>query len=409
MKYIKRSIESTLKNRVTNSKCLLLTGARQVGKSTILKKIYDGYSYVSLDDEEQRRQIVEDANLFFKNNKPPIIIDEVQKQPSIFEKIKLLVDESEKRGNFVLSGSQKLHLLKNVSESLAGRISILNLSTLSMRECLNINFDKYFIPTEKYIKEREKKIVKIDDVWDYIHRGMYPELHSTKRNWEDFYSSYVNTYIERDINSLINVDSVVFLKFLIALAARTGEMLNYRNLASSVGVSEPTIKVWVSILERTDIIYLLEAYSPSALTRAIKTPKVYFKDTGLVCYLTKWSSKETLKVSAVNGNLFETFVVSEIIKSFANVGKDYRFNLFYYRGKDKNIYDNEIDLIIEENGVLYPIEIKMTATPKKDSTQAFDILDRIEDKKRGIGVILCQCDKKIYLRDNLIALPIEYI
>lgn len=409
MRYIKRAIEDILVNRVKNAKCLLLTGARQVGKSTILKKIYSKYTYVSFDDEEQRRQIADDVNLFFLNNKPPIIIDEVQKQINIFEKIKLMVDSSDERGNFILSGSQKLHLLKSVSESLSGRISILNLSTLSMRECLDIDFNKHFIPTDEYIDEREKKLKSVEDVWDYIHKGMYPELYSTEREWEDFYTSYVNTYLERDINSIINVDSVVFLKFLIAIAARTGEVLNYRNIANEVGVSEPTIKAWISILERTDIIYLLEPYSTSALSRAIKSPKVYFKDTGLVCYLTKWASKDTVKVSQVNGNIFETFVVSEIIKSFSNEGKDYRFSLFYYRGKDKNKYDNEIDLIIEENGILYPIEIKMSATPKSEMAKANDVLDKIEGKNRGIGVILCQCDKKVYLRDNLIALPIEYI
>lgn len=409
MKYINRLLENNIIKRAKSAKCLLLTGARQVGKSTILKRLFNDYTYVSLDDKEMRMQIVEDVNLFFKNNNPPIIIDEVQKEISIFEKIKLMVDNSDDRGNFILSGSQKLFLLKNISESLAGRVSILNLSTLSLRECLSIDFNKHFVPTEEYIIEREKNIKKIDDIWFYIHKGMYPELYSSDREWEEFYNSYVNTYLERDINSIINVDSVVFLKFLIAMASRTGEILNYRNISQTVGVSEPTIKTWVSILERTDLIYLLEPYSASSLSRAIKSPKIYFKDTGLVCYLTKWSSKDAVKVSQVGGNIFETFVVSEIIKSFANEGKDYRFNLFYYRGKDKNKYDNEIDLIVEENGILYPIEIKMTATPKSEMASTNKILDKISDKRRGMGVVLCQCDKKIYLRNNLLALPIEYI
>ena len=194
------------------------------------------------------------------------------------------------------------------------------------------------------------------------------------------------------------------------MAARTGEILNYTNIASEVGVSEPTIKNWISILERTGIVYLLQPYSASALNRAIKTPKIYFRDTGLACYLTRWLTADALKCSAVAGNMFETFVVSEILKSYTNEGKDYKFNIFYYRGKDKNSsIENEIDLIIEENGVLYPIEIKMSGNPKASMGATNPVLDKITDKSRGIGVILCLIDKKTYLRENLVALPIEYI
>ena len=194
------------------------------------------------------------------------------------------------------------------------------------------------------------------------------------------------------------------------MAARTGEILNYTNIASEVGVSEPTIKNWISILERTGIVYLLQPYSASALNRAIKTPKIYFRDTGLACYLTRWLTADALKCSAVAGNIFETFVVSEILKSYTNEGKDYKFNIFYYRGKDKNSSsENEIDLILEENGVLYPIEIKMSGNPKASMGATNPVLDKITDKSRGLGVILCLIDKKTYLRENLVALPIEYI
>ena len=197
---------------------------------------------------------------------------------------------------------------------------------------------------------------------------------------------------------------------MTAAAARTGEMLNYANIASEVGVSEPTIKSWISVLERTGIVYILQPYSTSVLNRAIKTPKIYFRDTGLACYLTRWLTAEALKNSAVAGNMFETFIVSEILKTYSNEGKDYRFSIFYYRGKDKQASgENEIDLIIQENGVLYPIEIKMTGNPKASMASANQILDKIPDKKRGMGVILCMIDKKTYLRDNLVALPIEYI
>ena len=235
-------------------------------------------------------------------------------------------------------------------------------------------------------------------------------MYDIDRDWQDYYSSYVATYLERDINELITADSLTFTKFMTAAAARTGEMLNYANIASEVGVSEPTIKSWISVLERTGIVYILQPYSASVLNRAIKTPKIYFRDTGLACYLTRWLTAEALKNSAVAGNMFETFIVSEILKTYSNEGKDYRFSIFYYRGKDKKASgENEIDLIIQENGVLYPIEIKMTGNPKASMASANQILDKIPDKKRGMGVILCMIDKKTYLRDNLVALPIEYI
>ena len=300
--------------------------------------------------------------------------------------------------------------MKGVSESLAGRVAIYELLGLSMREIKQIQFNKHFVPTEAYIKERENEIKTYDNIWDLIHKGAYPELYDVERDWQEFYSSYVSTYLERDINELISADSITFTKFLTAVAARTGELLNYANIASDMGVSEPTVKKWISILERTGIVYLLQPYSASALNRAIRTPKIYFRDTGLACYLTRWLTADALKNSAVAGNMFETFVVSEILKSYSNEGRDYRFNIFYYRGKDKNASDeNEIDLIIEENGILYPVEIKMSGNPKAIMGAANPILDKIPDKKRGMGVILCLIDKKTYLRENLLALPIEYV
>ena len=200
------------------------------------------------------------------------------------------------------------------------------------------------------------------------------------------------------------------MKFMSAVAARTGEILNYANIAGSVEVSEPTVKNWISVLERTGIIYLLQPYSAGSLSRAIKAPKVYFRDTGLVCFLTRWTTSETLKNSAVAGNLFETFVVSEILKSYSNEGMDYRFSVYYYRGKDKTrSYENEIDLIIDEDGVLYPVEIKMTGNPKANMAAANTVLDRITEKRRGMGCIVCLADKKTYLRESLVALPVRYI
>lgn len=410
MAYIRRAVSDILKNRVMASKCTLITGARQVGKSTLIRHEFPSYNRANFDDSLTRLQARDEPKLFFLNNPCPLFIDEVQKEGSIFEEIKRKVDESDKRGQFILSGSQKLGLMKGVSESLAGRVSVYELTGLSLREIKGIGFNRHFVPTDEYLDERESELKEYDGLWDIIHKGSYPELYDVERDWQEFYSSYVATYLERDVNELIAADGITFSKFLTAVAARTGEMLNYANIASEVGVSEPTIKTWVSVLERTGIVYVLQPYSSNALTRAIKTPKIYFRDTGLACYLTRWLTADALKNSAVAGSMFETFVVSEILKSYTNEGKDYRFNFFYYRGKDKSASsDNEIDLIIEENGVLYPVEIKMSGNPKANMSATNPILDRIPEKKRGMGVILCLVEKKIYLRENLLALPIEYI
>lgn len=410
MAYIERAISDILKKRAQSSKCLLLTGARQVGKSTLIKHQFADYNRVSFDDKMTRLQAKEEPKLFFLNNPRPLFIDEVQKENGILEDVKALVDESDQRGQFILSGSQKLELMKGMSESLAGRVSVTELSGLSLREIHNIRFNKHFVPTDEYLSEREEELKDYDDIWDLIHKGSYPELYDVDRDWQDFYSSYVDTYLERDINEMIAEDSITFFKFLTAVAARTGELLNYANIAGDVGVSEPTVKKWISVLERTGIIYLLQPYSAGALSRAIKSPKIYFRDTGLACYLTRWLTADALKNSAVAGNMFETYVVSEIIKSFSNEGTDYRFSIFYYRGKDKSRKsENEIDLIIEENGILYPVEIKMTGNPKASMGSTNTVLDKIPEKKRGLGVILCLIEKKTYLRENLIALPLKYI
>ena len=380
-----------------------------MGKSTIISHVFSNFNHVTFDDYLTRLEAREEPRLFLQNNPGPLFIDEVQKSAGILEEIKMIVDASDKRGQYVFSGSQKLELMKGMSESLAGRMSIMELSGLSMREIHGISFNQPFIPTEEYLTNRQKETTPYLNVWDSIHKGSYPELQDSARGWYDFYSSYVATYLERDINDVVDCDSTTFTKFLTATAARTGCMLNYAAIATAAEVSEPTVKKWISILERTGIIYLLQPYSASVLTRSVKAPKLYFRDTGLACWLTRWASAKMLKCSAVAGNMFETFVVSEIIKSYSNAGQDYRFSIFYYRGKDRTASENEIDLIIFENGILYPVEIKMTANPKASMGSANVILDKIPDKQRGMGAIVCLTGKKLYLRNNLIALPIEYI
>ncbi|MCQ2603517.1 MAG: ATP-binding protein [Spirochaetia bacterium] len=407
--FIEREIEEIVLKRSKTSKCLLLTGPRQVGKSTLLRKIFPDIKYMTFDDQILLEASEEDPKLFIKNASKPVMLDEVQYASKIFPYIKMECDNTDNYGSYILTGSQQMRLMEKSKESLAGRISILELQGLSLRELNGVKFNRHFVPTEEYISLREKKLKPYENLWKIIHRGMYPQLHTTDRDWMDFYSSYVKTYLERDIRSELNIkDEIAFRKFLAACAARTGQLLNYANMAEDVGVSMVTIKSWISVLERTGLIYILQPYYSSHLNRAIKTPKLYFRDTGLCCYLSKWYSGEALEESAISGNIFETFVVSEIIKSFTNEGMEYDFNLFYYRGNDKS-RDSEIDLIIEQDGILYPVEIKKSASPNVSMANAFNVLDKEVEKKRGLGVILCRYDQKLYLKENLVVLPIEYL
>lgn len=417
--YIKRSITEVLMRRAKNSRCILLTGPRQVGKSTLLKQNYPDVKYYTFDDKILLTSATDDPKLFLKNVPKPSILDEVQYAKDIFPYIKIECDKDNRYENYYLTGSQQMKLMDKAKESLAGRVSILELQGLSLREINGIKFNHHFAPTEEYISAREKELKPYENLWQIIHRGSYPELYVTEREWVDFYSSYVRTYLERDIKDEIDIrDEIAFTRFLTAVAARTGQLMNYANIAEEVGVTQSTIKAWISVLEKTGIVYILEPYYSSHLTRAIKTPKIYFRDTGLACYLSRWNNAEALENSAVAGNMFETFVVNEIIKSFINEGMEYKFSVFYYRGKDKKRTrkngvteesEIEIDFIIEENGVLYPIEIKKSAKPTKSMADAFDVLDKDIDKQRGLGVILCLYDEKLFLKEDLIVLPIEYL
>ena len=418
---IERHIEPIVDRRAGNSKAILLTGPRQVGKSTLFKHLFSNANQVTFDDDLLLAQAADDVGLFMLNNPPPLMIDEVQKCPSIFNRLKIILDNTEKMGNFFLTGSQKLQLMENISDSLAGRISVVELEGLSLREINEVNFNKHFVPSTEYLTAREKDLKKYpSDIWPVIHRGSYPELYAnTEREWIDYYQSYVKTYLERDVNQLIKAKNhLTFVKFMTSAAARTGQTVNYAKIASELGVSEVTVKEWVSILEKSGLIYILKPYTASTLNRSLKTPKIYFRDTGLCSYLTRWLTPDTLKHGAMSGAMFETFVINEILKSYSNEGLDYDFSVFYYKGKDKKItkdngkvveVDGEIDLIIQENGILYPIEIKMSTNPKAIMASEFDVLDGVPDTKRGMGAIICLIDRKLYLRENLVALPLWYI
>lgn len=419
MDYISRALEERLHKYEKTYKAILITGARQVGKSTLLKKVFPDRNYVSLDDPFMEQQAKEGGNMFLTLNPPPITIDEVQRAKELFRYIKIKCDESEKKGLFFLSGSQPFHLMQNVSESLSGRIGIIELSGLSMRECVGDVFNRHFLPTLEYVTERKKTLQRQENIWKLIHVGGYPELQDKEKEWNAFYADYVKTYMERDVRELAAVQNLsVFRQFMIAVAARTGEILNYSAIASEIGKDVGTVKNWISILEASGIVYLLEPYTSNILKRAIKSPKLYFRDTGLVCYLTRWLTPENLAYGAMSGPIFETFVVSEILKSFSNEGLDYRHFVSYYRGRDKKrVKENgeireleaEIDLIIEENGILYPIEIKKNTQAKAIMTSSFDILDQIPGKKRGMGAVLCNCPEVGVLRENILQIPVWYI
>ena len=398
MEYIRRSIEDIVLKSEKTFKSILVTGARQTGKSTVLQKLFPEKKYVPVDDPFIEEQAVEQPEMFMMLNPPPVIYDEVQRAPNLFRYIKIKCDESDERGLFCLSGSQPLELMEGVSESLSGRIGIIELSGLSMREIKGDSFNRSFVPTMEYVQERSKSVKPFDNIWEVIHRGGYPELQNPEVDWSVFYSSYIKTYLDD------------FRKFMIAVAARTGQMINYANIADEVGKDQSTIKRWLSVLEASGIIYLLEPFSSSVLKRAIKTPKVYFRDTGLAAYLTRWLTPETLANGAMSGAFFETFVISEILKSYSNRGIDYRYCVSYYRGRDKKkTSENEIDLIIEENGTLYPVEIKRSSKVTAEQTSAFSVLDGIPDKKRGMGAVICMCPQPGVLRENILQLPVWYI
>lgn len=404
--YINRHILPYLERMKKQFRVLLITGSRQVGKATLLKnKLLPEYDYVTLDDFSDLSIAQKDAALFFKNHPLPVIVDEVQRAPNLFLQIKLLADNSEEKGKIILTGSQSYKLLSNAADSLAGRVCIINMSSLSLREKYGIDFNTEFLPTEEYISKRKKSVKTYANLWNHIWRGSMPELADDTVEWESFYRSYIRTYIDRDVADLIDVKNLVkFNNFMQCIASRVGELFNADSLARDVGVTSKTISQWTSILESSGVIKLLQPYEKNVSNRAVKTPKIYFMDTGLVCHLVGWSSSQVAMNGAMSGSLFENFVISEIIKSYYNSGHDSK-DIYFYRDKDKK----EIDLIIEKDNILYPIEIKKSAQPTIDMAKSLSVLHKIPGKTVGQGCILCQCDKMHYLSDNVAALPVEYI
>ena len=406
--YVNRHLETVLQKASKMFGAVLVTGPRQVGKTTLLRNFSNGAAYVTLDDPMQLHAAIEEPSTFFKDNEPPVFVDEIQYAPNLFPYIKMQVDEKQGKGLFYLSGSQQFKLMKNVGESLAGRLGVLNLLGFSMREYQKSSFNEAFLPTQEYFARRkaELKPLSYDELWKLIHRGSMPDLLLNEDyDWQLFYASYVKTYIERDVRELTQVgDEVKFIKFMIATASVTGQLLNLTSLARDVGISVPTAERWLSILVTSNIVYLLKPYANNVLKRAVKTPKLYFLDTGLAAYLTKWTTAAVLKNGAMAGAFFETFVIAEIIKSYYNQGIA-EPPLYFYRDKEQQ----EIDLLIEDNGVLYPLEMKKHADPKASDIKAFAVLDSIPGIQRGSGGVICTYDKLVTLKDNDKVIPIAYI
>jgi len=387
MAYINRDLEEKIVSASKEYACILITGARQVGKSTVLNRLMDdNRKEVSLDDMEERRLASKDPALFLQLHSLPILIDEVQYAPELFSYIKMAIDKGAEPGSFWLTGSQPFKLMQLAQESLAGRIAIIHMPSLSQHEIYGVGKTEPFSIKLDKLKKRSKinKPATLNEIYRRIWSGSMPGHISGKYTDRDlFYSSYLQTYIERDVKEIADIDdTMLFSDFIRSAACRAGQMLNVSDIARDVGISNDTTKRWLKILEKSDIIFFLRPYSNNLLKRTIKTPKMYFYDTGLVAYLTRYSSPEILASGAINGAILENYVVSEVIKTYHNDAKECL--MWYYR--DTN--SSEIDLVIESDGLLHPIEIKRTASPGTELIRAFKLLDKASVPK-GKGAVIC--------------------
>lgn len=387
MRYIKRDIEEKIRLLNEEYACILITGPRQVGKTTVLRAIMDdSRTYVTLDDMEERALAKRDPAMFLQLHDTPIFIDEVQYAPELFSVIKMAIDNGAAPGSFWLTGSQAFRMMELAQESLAGRVAVLHMPSLSQHEVYGSGECTPFTVDLPALKARKQTHLPADiaAIYERIWNGSMPGLVSGKYTDRDvFYSSYAQTYIDRDVTEQIQLtDKLLFRDFIRAAACRAGQMLNIHDIASDVGVSNDTAKRWLQVLEKSDIIFLLRPYSNNLLKRTVQTPKMYFFDTGLVAYFTRYSSPEILANGAINGAILENYVVAEIRKTYMNCGKECL--MWYYRDKDSN----EIDLVIESDGELHPLEVKRSVNPGTELIRAFAILDK-GSVPRGVGAILC--------------------
>ena len=405
--YITRNIEQTI-NRISNQfKVLLLTGARQVGKTTLLKHLAQssGRTYVTLDDLAVRSLALSDPALFLQRYTPPLLIDEIQYAPQLLSYIKMYADNGAQNGDIWLTGSQRLPLMQGVTESLAGRVGIIDLQGLSANEINGTDNTEPFLPEAGVLFNRMNHAKKqsLKEIYQLIWQGSMPAMYNgSEQDWQSYYASYVQTFLQRDVMKLLQInDEMVFFRFLCAAAGQTGKMINYAELAKAAEISATTAKQWIKTLEAAGIIYLLQPFMPPGAKYIVKAPKLYFFDTGLAAYLTRWLNADALEAGAASGEFFETWVVTEIYKSYANKG--IVPPLYYLR----NFNGKEIELIIWQNGTAYPIAIKKSAYPNK-AVKTFAILEPVSaDAKINIGAggIVCLIDDLLPASDNLYYIP----
>ena len=408
MTYIHRSLERKFLKMSHAFKVVMVTGARQVGKSTMLKHLAQdsGRTYVSMDDGDVRELANRDPKLFFQMYQPPVLIDEVQKAPALFEQIKILCDESEERGRFWLTGSQSKKLMKQAGDSLAGRIGILKMYSLSAKELEGRPDDIPDSYSLSSLLQRKKALPdnNILDVYSRIWEGGMPDMISMDAEIRrEYWNSYIDAYLMRDAvddNGILDTEG--FRKFLRACAAFSGELVNYNDLGSAAGVSGSTAKEWAKVLQTMGIIFLLEPYYNNELKRMIKTPKLYFCDTGLCAFLSSWTSRDTLLNGAASGHYLENYVVSEMLRNSSYGEK--KVNLNFYRDTNQK----EIDLVLEMDGQLHPFEIKCAASPDSKAIRAFSLLAK-SGKEIGPGGIICMAAKPFPINADNNLIPVNLL
>jgi predicted AAA+ superfamily ATPase len=412
MRYITRTLERAFLNAGSEYPALLLTGPRQSGKTTMLQRLAEQEGrqrgYISLDDYDALLMAQNDPVMFFHTYKPPVLIDEIQYAPNLFREIKRLVDQrqTDNAGAFWLTGSQQFRLMEGVQESLAGRVALFHLSPLSQQEAYPTFSPAPFALDYDMLLERQKTTPPLTapEVYERILRGSMPGLVGGRFHDRDtFYLSYIRTYLERDIRDMSGeLDSLKFFTFLRAAAARTAQLLNYKSIADDAEIDQETAKAWLRLLETLGIIFFIRPYSSNALKRVIKTPKLYFYDTGLTAYLCKWKSAETLMSGAMNGAFLENYCVAEILKSFEHACKEP--SLYLYRDKDQR----EIDLLIEGDGMFCPVELKKTASPSRNLIDVFSVLEH-GTLERGKGAIVCMAEHLSAFNQNNFVVPVALL
>jgi len=401
---LERTISNYIKKVSKEFPVFLLSGMRQIGKSFILERIKEkNRRYVSLDDLMVRQFAVKDPKGFIEQYPPPVIIDEVQYAPELFTYIKIYVDSHPKKnGLFWLSGSQKFRLMKGIRESLAGRVAIIDMLGLSYKETVKQPFDsKPFLPSRNMMIGKQVKEFTAMQIYSHIWKGSFPKLITEKTDRDAFYRGYLRTYIERDVRDDIGLtDEIKFLDFLRAVASRTGCLLNYQNISSDVGIDHRTARKWMETLVRAGLVYILQSYHPNISRRIVKAPKIFFLDTGLAAYLTKWDSPVVLMEGALAGSILETFVFAEILKSYWHSGKEE--SIYFFR--DRN--GREIDFLIEKNGTLYPIEVKKTASPNTCDFKNFSTLKDLPSIKVGTGAVVCLYPAVVPIGKDVLSIPL---